>query len=330
MSWTLYLANDFQFYVTIPLFVWLLYHKHGFGLVILFGVQALSHVITLGIVFSHDLQSSFFMANDEYYSYYYYKPYNRVGPFIIGIYAAYSLFVYKYDQSADSNIKAFMTRVSNSLCTRLCVSVTGMFLLLSMIFVFYPMNSHPENFGTTFNAIFMTFSKTIFMIGFTLMVLPMLVGKADAVRTVLSGSVLTPLSRLSYGVYMVHPTFMMFDAYNQQRGIWMSTNLGILNFLGWTVASFACAFVLYIVVEAPFMNIEQQFFVANNKRKSKRKLKTRARSRSRSNSGSVVCQLTRIGKDFKGKSALKEVLLKSGNKMLGTRKLSYKEDLPQR
>ena len=73
MSWTSYLANDFQFFIFIPLFVWLLYHKNSFGLVILFGIQALSHIITLGVVFSYNLESSFFMTNDEFYSYYYYQ-----------------------------------------------------------------------------------------------------------------------------------------------------------------------------------------------------------------------------------------------------------------
>ena len=119
MSWTFYLANDFQFFMLIPLFAWLLYHKQGFGLVILFGIQVMTYVINLGIVFSYELESSFFKSNDEFYSYYYYKPYNRIGPFIIGIYIAYSLYVYKYDQSVDSKIKKFMEEIHNSLCLRL-------------------------------------------------------------------------------------------------------------------------------------------------------------------------------------------------------------------
>ena len=157
-----------------------------------------------------------------------------------------------------------------------------------MIFLFYPMNSNPKNFSPPFNAVFLTFSKSIFIGGFSLMILPLLVGRSDTVRNLLSGSVMTPISRLSFGVYMIHPIFMLLEAYNQQRGIWMSTSLGILHFLGWIIASFTAAFVLHMLVESPFMNIEKEFFVSKKKDFSKRKFRSRSRSRSRSNSGKLL------------------------------------------
>ena len=151
---------------------------------------------------SHLHFSSYYFNFNYWNSTYYYKPYNRIGPFIIGIYVAYSLYIYKHSQSADSKIKKFMEEINNSFCMRIWITIIGIFLFFGMIFLFYPMNSHPENFGTAFNAIFLTFSKSVFIAGFSLMILPLLVGKGDMIRNLLSGSIMTPISRLSYGVFL--------------------------------------------------------------------------------------------------------------------------------
>lgn len=85
MGWTWYLANDFQFFFFfIPLFVWLFYHKRRFGLLIILSIQAFSYVLNFSLAYVYKLEPSYFRMTEDYFAHYYYKPYNRLGPFVIG------------------------------------------------------------------------------------------------------------------------------------------------------------------------------------------------------------------------------------------------------
>lgn len=174
MGWTWYLANDFQFLLVLPLFVWLLYNKRTAGLVFMGLVQFLSYAVNMAIVILYDLESSFFKADDSFYTNYYLKPYNRIAPFMIGVIVGLCIFVHKYEApSADNKIKRLMGVINTSQCCRCVMYIVGSVIILGVVFIFYPLNNYPEDITRIFNALFLTFSKTLFIVGFTLCVVPL-------------------------------------------------------------------------------------------------------------------------------------------------------------
>jgi peptidoglycan/LPS O-acetylase OafA/YrhL len=144
-----------------------------------------------------------------------------------------------------------MDKIDNSRIARVSMYLLGTALFLGFIFIFYPINNYPEDFSKFFNIMFLTFSKAIFILGMSLVLLPTLMGHNWLLRKFLSMDIFTPLARLTFGAYMVHPTFMIFMAKNTVRGEWLNVNIGIVMFICWFVVSFATSFLCTILIETP-------------------------------------------------------------------------------
>ncbi|CAH1776315.1 unnamed protein product, partial [Owenia fusiformis] len=79
MGWAWYLANDMQFYIAAPVFVFALYKKPVVGY-ILTGLSFLGSIIAISVL--HAQGKGDFVQD-------YIKPYTRIGPYIIGIWLGY-------------------------------------------------------------------------------------------------------------------------------------------------------------------------------------------------------------------------------------------------
>ena len=97
MGWTWYLPNDMQFFLLIPLIVYLLFHRRMIGLAFVYGYQVLSYGLTIFSAFEYNLSPSYFRTNDDYYRYFYHRPFARIGPFTIGFIAALMLYSFHND-----------------------------------------------------------------------------------------------------------------------------------------------------------------------------------------------------------------------------------------
>ena len=269
MGWTWYLPNDFQFFLLIPLLVFLLYHKRIFGMIFIITYQIVCFAVTIFVAYEYNLRPSYLEATDNYYTLYYHRPYIRIPPFTIGVMAALFLYCFKNEEPEVSPIKRIMDRIYASRVIRFIFYIVGLILVLGMIFIFYPINNYPDDFSDFFNVMFLTFSRALFILGMTMILLPGLMGRAWVLRSFLALDMWTPLARLTFGAYLIHPTYMIFNSLNTYKGEYMTTNTGIVKFLCWAVVSFATSLAFTLVVETPFMLLEKTFLLGGGKKSKK-------------------------------------------------------------
>ena len=277
MGWTWYLGNDFQFFLLIPLFVWTYYHNRKVCIAIMCFIQLSWYWATFVLAYLNDLNVNYKKVNVDFNTYYYWRPWGRIGPFMIGAIWGCFLYSFKFEVDYNSQTKRMMDKINSSLNTRIIMYIFGALFFWTFIFVTYPINKHPEKFSLFFNALYITFSRSIFIVGVALVLMPVLMGHGYYLRRLLSLDIFVPLARLTFGAYMVHPTFMLFEAFNAARGQWAAINKGILYFLGWTFTAFLTSLVLTLLVETPCMNVEKEFLMGGTKPKN---FKPRKRSHS--------------------------------------------------
>ena len=143
--------------------------------------------------------------------------------------------------------------------------------MLIITFTFKPINNHPDDFPQIFNSFYMTFSKPLFILALTMFLFPILLGRGKFIRGILGHDFFTPLARISFGAYLIHATFMTFEAFNRPRATWSDFNINFTMFFAWLFVSYMASFLFTIFIEAPCANLEKTFLMGSSKGKRKAK-----------------------------------------------------------
>jgi peptidoglycan/LPS O-acetylase OafA/YrhL len=274
MGWTWYLPNDMQFFLILPFLVWLLYHYRTVGVVVVWFLTIASFGVTFGILYNEEYSPSYLRIREDYYRVYYMKPYMRIAPFLLGVYLGFILFCFRNDQPETSFRKRFCDSIKNSWILRQVCYWVGLAIMISITFTFYNVNRKPDDYSRLFNAIYMSLIRAGFIVGLVLFILPILLGRGQALRAIMGHEFMTPLARVSFGMYLIHPTYMLFESFNRQRATWVTHNSNILAAFGWWSVTVITSFLFTIVIETPCANLEKTFLMGGKGRNSKPKEKT--------------------------------------------------------
>lgn len=195
MMWSWYLANDFQFYIVT--IIVLIFTTRRFKLTIfatsflLVGSLIFSMYISVSYKYQHKVAEPF-----ESFDFLYDKPWQRFGPYAVGIFTA---FVYHFNKSP----KGLSPKLNVALWLASCL---GLFVT-----VFGTPNGVLSVTATSF---YVSFGHTLWGVWLMWILLSCSWGLAEPINKFLSFKALMPLSRLTYCVYLIHPTIMVITSYN--------------------------------------------------------------------------------------------------------------------
>lgn len=111
-------------------------------------------------------------------------------------------------------------------------------------------------------------SRPFYMFGFTLIILPLIVGNEglSPLKKALSHKYWVPFAKLTFGVFLCNSMWMEFRTFNLTNGMWVVPSDIFLLFLSYLTVSFLFSFVAYIFVEAPMANLLNAFIIAKSKK----------------------------------------------------------------
>uniref|UniRef100_A0A4W3HKU0 Nose resistant to fluoxetine protein 6-like n=1 Tax=Callorhinchus milii TaxID=7868 RepID=A0A4W3HKU0_CALMI len=245
MGWTWYLANDFQFYITTPVFIFLrrqlMVTLAGLVLLSCFMVTALiSWFFKLPIGLHSD---SRLISHRVYNVQYYLKPYCRYGPFLIGI--LLGILMHR--------------RETPLLTTKAPVLVGWLCALLIMAVVIalgYTLDDSIASYSVV-SVLYQALHRSVWAASVGWIILACEEGYGGFVRSLLSCRVWVPLANLSYACYLVHPA--VIDIYNGlQETLLHYTDINMFYlFIGHTVLTHAAGFALCVLVEIPIQALRR-------------------------------------------------------------------------
>ncbi|XP_015911602.2 nose resistant to fluoxetine protein 6 [Parasteatoda tepidariorum] len=252
VTWTWYLADDMQFFVVGTFLLSILWRWRRTGLLICSLLLLSSWILTWYISYYYNLVPLFwglsqstdfkeyknrlYLAWDVLYS----KPYCRIGPYLIGILLAYVLFKNKNAKNISGRWIGIVGWTASSLC---CISV---------IYGVYHIQPEPYLFHF-YNAL----SRSAFSGGVAWVIYTCLSGKAEIVNGILSFDLWVPLSRLTYCAYLFHPLIMSWYFESQKIPLYFTHTNMVMLYFAFLVVSYSAAFVISIIFEAPFINLEK-------------------------------------------------------------------------
>ncbi|XP_018569291.2 nose resistant to fluoxetine protein 6-like [Anoplophora glabripennis] len=163
-------------------------------------------------------------------------PWNRMGPYLIGVVTAYILKV-----KLDNKL---------TLTKKMRISLWTIFSALNIWILF---TLYTRQLSVEFSAMYMGVSRTLWGVGLAWILIACCTGNARALDKLLSFRGFIPLSRITYCAYLLNP--VMANMIYQSAESAFEASLAELTFtiLGITLISFYAAFLSFVMLESPFI-----------------------------------------------------------------------------
>ncbi|XP_055947829.1 nose resistant to fluoxetine protein 6-like [Argiope bruennichi] len=254
MPWSWYLANDMQFYVISPLFLISLWRwpKIGYSLLGLF--FSITFACNFVLTYEYDIIAGFgnnlqlakgapnFMPKiNSFFDKIYYKPYTRIGPYLVGLFLAYYICKRKWNKSPSLN----------------WVTLAVGWIVASGITLTCQFGLYHSDLTTLETAFYNALSRTGFALGLGWVIFVCVIGQGGVVNSILSWKALIPLSRLTYCAYLVHP-IVIVTYFSSVRTLSNFSHINaVLLYIGMLVMSYGAAMVTTLLFESPVIRLER-------------------------------------------------------------------------
>lgn len=253
MGWTWYLGDDMIFYI-ISILLLPLYHRSraiGCGVITILTVASVA--ITIWLVFAHHLSIDALDYHYIDYSYWAYsKPYTRVPAFFVGVVAAWLLL--ELERRGYTRGQQATTVRAKALAFIVSLACLGIMLFLILI----PATDHglhANDWSDVTSATYITFARPLWSVCLAVITLLCYYDYMPMLNGFLSHPGWTPLARLTYGAYLVHPLVIKLSAANATQYYMFSGMDLFYRWIGNCFCAFSGATVVWCLVERPIMTL---------------------------------------------------------------------------
>lgn len=249
MGWTWYLANDMQFYVISPIFLFFMYIIPVAGGVL----TSLLLAMGIGIAFwkEYEVNGNFFTMKSDggaFWNEVYTVPWCRVGCWAVGMLLGF--LIYKRDRKPlrDKRVIFLGWTVSTVVA-------------LALVYSTYSENKEDGTEWTnTQRAFYEAFGRPAWGLCVAWVIFACYNNMGGIVNSVLSWNGFIPLSRLTYAAYLVHPICMMLYVFSRRTLLHVNDYNIIYLYFGHLCITYMVAFVCSVAFEAPAMALEKLLF----------------------------------------------------------------------
>ncbi|GFO24199.1 nose resistant to fluoxetine protein 6-like [Plakobranchus ocellatus] len=245
MGWSWYLPNDMQFYAVAPVVLIPLALGYQYlGLLVAFLQVALHLIMYTVMVEKYD--ANIIRGSLDYFIHIYIKPYTRCGPYAIGLALGYFLFKTK------SKFKMPKALVALGWLLAIGGGLTLVYVTHDNLKEFSIVN--PTWSDNQMNALDIV-SKPLWALCIAWVILACVNGYGGVINSILSWTAWVPLSRLTFGTYLIHPMVIFYFNNNRRTVAYFTYHFVIERFLATALLSFAIAYVLNMLIETPVRNL---------------------------------------------------------------------------
>ncbi|KAL8596761.1 hypothetical protein ACOMHN_053857 [Nucella lapillus] len=244
-----YLANDMQFYLLSPFIFVPFFYSPVYGMVAALVFLLATTIPPAAITMTENIQSSLIptgnttVTNNNMFDDYYIKPYNRMGPYIIGMVTGYVLY------RTDCKVK--INKILNLLCWAAAAAIA-----LAVLYGLYEVNQgHP--LALPVQALYNSVARTAWGAAVAWVIFACVTGNGGYVNTILSWKALIPLSRLTYCIYLLHIMILKAYIFNRDTTFYYSDSNIVVLFLALLVVCYMVSAVVSMAFEAPMMALEK-------------------------------------------------------------------------
>jgi len=253
MGWSWYLGDDMIFFI-ISIIILPIYHRvRWLGWVTVLALTGASIGVTAWLVIRYHLSIYIFDKHYADYSYYAYsKPYTRIPAYFVGLMAAWVLDdLEQRGITRDTIAKTALKRMS-------AIAGAALAAALLIFITFIPGSDFGENknsWGSVANVLYIALSRPVWAMCCAAITLLCYYDFLPMVNGFLAHPYWTPLARLTYGAYLVHPLVIKLAAGRALQFYTFNSWDMAYRWSGNTIMAFSGSVLLWCLVERPCMTL---------------------------------------------------------------------------
>ncbi|XP_063391238.1 nose resistant to fluoxetine protein 6-like [Cydia fagiglandana] len=251
---TWYIPCDFHMYVMSLVLLYVYRKNSRIGTAAAAIVLVISFIMPVITIYVYDLPAiiayntglEINIRPNSTFRNFYIKTHNRMGPYAIGLAAGYLMSIYK-----PKDYRRVWSKT---------VSFLGTFVSLNLMLVVLAAGHLCFVYGVHgwLACIFAAFERNLFAVAVLGVVIFCTYGQVPLINPFLSWSVFAPLSRLSYGLYVIHIVFLyQFSSMRDHNTHHLFQ--GLIFSLGLVVVSLLLSLMVWLLAEAPLVNITNPY-----------------------------------------------------------------------
>merc|ERR1712072_529922 len=266
MGWTWYLGDDMIFFIVSILILPLYYKRRWLGWVSVLTLSGLSFGMTAWLVIKYKLGVYIFDKEYTRYSYYAYsKPYTRIPAYFDGLVAAWLL---------DEMELRGITRESRPFTrsAKMAATVAAALSVAVLIFLTFvsatDFGNSKESWSLLTSVLYIDFSRPAWAVCLAVLTLLCYYDYLPLLNGFMAHSYWTPLARLTYGAYLVHPLMIKLAAGRSFQFYTFNAWDIAYRFMGNAILAYSGSVLLWCLVERPCMTIFSPARKPSNKKPS--------------------------------------------------------------
>ncbi|KAJ3439218.1 o-acyltransferase [Anaeramoeba flamelloides] len=253
-----YLANDFQMHFFTPLFVYVFIKSKKYSWILIGALFAGSFAYLISMTIIHNFPADPLTQDLDFHHLIYSKPYARLPAYLVGLCLALLLTYPKFQNLFTFKIKPLF---------RYAMYCAIFATTFALVFSTYGlMKSDGKSWNQAQNTIYVSFSKFFWAIAVGMIVFLALCNYGGPIKQILTHRVWAPLARLTYGVYVLHPSIIIWWIFNNRSSFFAYKIKMIWLYCAFLVFSYIASLIMNVMIESPFMNLEKLIFKRDKKK----------------------------------------------------------------
>ncbi|KAJ8708485.1 hypothetical protein PYW07_010610 [Mythimna separata] len=183
----------------------------------------------------------------------YMSSHSRAGAYLVGVAMGYLMTLYKPSQYRNTVSKSWsIAGTALSLCVMTYVMSLGQYCLF-------------REYNPVEAAVIASTNRVAWAVAICVIIGLCEYGTVPIVTDILSFSYFTPLSRLSYGIYMTHTLLVQRDKFTVRSPFNFDSFSYTLDVIGILTTAIGLSFAMWVLVEAPLIKISNHYLFSKSK-----------------------------------------------------------------
>jgi peptidoglycan/LPS O-acetylase OafA/YrhL len=253
MGWTWYLGDDMIFFLVGIIILPLYYRRKVLGWLCIAIITGASFAVTMWLVWKYKL--SVYVFDDHYkdYSYYAYsKPYTRIPAYFVGMASAWVLDNMERIHGITRPLLASSRQKTWAALLAFLSFATMLFIIIIPATDF---GLSKNSWGALPNMLYIAFSRPLWAACWAVITILCYYDLLPLVNSFLAHRWWTPLARLTYGAYLVHPMVIKLAAGRSLQFYHFSTADVLYRWVGNCIMAYMGSAALWVLVERPAMTM---------------------------------------------------------------------------